>query len=212
VLRPNDVTALSRELRQLDERCDYLRRTHNSLRSGRRSLHSRMITYLKAPRIAQFSRESILKQEEALAELDVSIDDWVNKLEQAENRRTRVRQKLLEHVAAALTLQLSPSMDNKPAFQQTNLEYSKTNSLSIGQDTPPASPEQEAQSGQDILMTEESEEISKRNRHDVESIKIYADSNVYVHSLLTDVEQELDRMVGFYQKPEAVAGPEAVQA
>lgn len=46
----------------------------------------------------------MLKQEEALAELDASIDDWVTKLEQAENRRTRVRQKLLEHVAAAATL------------------------------------------------------------------------------------------------------------
>lgn len=46
----------------------------------------------------------MLKQEEALAELDASIDDWVAKLEQAENRRTRVRQKLLEHVAAAATL------------------------------------------------------------------------------------------------------------
>lgn len=54
--------------------------------------------------MVKFSQESLLKQEEALAELDASIDDWVNKLEQAENRRTRVRQKLLEHVAAAVTL------------------------------------------------------------------------------------------------------------
>jgi hypothetical protein len=50
------------------------------------------------------SPASILKQQEALMELDHSIDDWVTKLEQAENRRTRVRQKLLEHVAAALTI------------------------------------------------------------------------------------------------------------
>lgn len=54
--------------------------------------------------MVKFSQESLLKQEEALAELDASIDDWVHKLEQAENRRTRVRQKLLEHVAAAVTL------------------------------------------------------------------------------------------------------------
>ena len=46
----------------------------------------------------------MLKQEETVAELDTSIDEWVNKLERAENRRTRVRQKLLEHVAAAATL------------------------------------------------------------------------------------------------------------
>ncbi|PVH90519.1 hypothetical protein DM02DRAFT_664988, partial [Periconia macrospinosa] len=43
-------------------------------------------------------------QEEALAELDVSIDEFIQKLEQAENRRLRLRQKLLEHVAAALVL------------------------------------------------------------------------------------------------------------
>lgn len=53
----------------------------------------------------------MLKQEEALAELDASIDDWVNKLEQAENRRTRVRQKLLEHVAAAATIPASTGDD-----------------------------------------------------------------------------------------------------
>lgn len=34
----------------------------------------------------------------------------MTKLEQAENRRTRVRQKLLEHVAAAATLPLSPGI------------------------------------------------------------------------------------------------------
>ncbi|KAK2624936.1 hypothetical protein QTJ16_005305 [Diplocarpon rosae] len=82
VLGAKDVECLSRELRALDERCGYLLKTHRSL-----------------PR---FSHESMLRQEEALGELDASIDDWVSKLEQAENRRTRVRQKLLEHVAAAL--------------------------------------------------------------------------------------------------------------
>jgi hypothetical protein len=92
------------ELRHLDERTDYLRRTYTSLRAGRRNLHTRICQYLRSPRTAKFSHDSILKQEEALAELDASIDDWVTKLEQAENRRTRVRQKLLEHVAAATTL------------------------------------------------------------------------------------------------------------
>lgn len=94
----------NQELRNLDERCDYLRRTYHSLRAGRRNLHSRICSYLRSPRMVKFSQESLLKQEEALAELDNSIDDWVNKLEQAENRRTRVRQKLLEHVAAAVIL------------------------------------------------------------------------------------------------------------
>lgn len=107
VLRKEDVDNLSRELRQLDERTEYLRRTYTSLRAGRRNLHTRICQYLRSPRTAKFSHDSMLKQEEALAELDASIDDWVNKLEQAENRRTRVRQKLLEHVAAAATLSVS---------------------------------------------------------------------------------------------------------
>ncbi|KAJ8111156.1 hypothetical protein OPT61_g6178 [Boeremia exigua] len=104
VLNKGDVASLSRELRALDERCDYLRKTYKSLRSGRQKLHSRMILYLKRGETSIFSRESLLKQEEALAELDNSIDEFIAKLEQSENRRLRLRQKLLEHVAAALVL------------------------------------------------------------------------------------------------------------
>ncbi|EEY14430.1 conserved hypothetical protein [Verticillium alfalfae VaMs.102] len=111
VLRKEDVESLSRELRQLDERTEYLRRTYHSLRAGRRNLHSRICQYLRSPRVARFSTDSMLKQEEALGELDASIDDWVNKLEHAENRRARVRQKLLEHVAAAAIL---PNMGCNP--------------------------------------------------------------------------------------------------
>ncbi|KUI72516.1 hypothetical protein VM1G_08406 [Cytospora mali] len=104
IMRKEDVDSLSRELRNLDERAEYLRRTYHSLRAGRRNLHSRICQYLRSPRVAKFNHEPLLKQEEALAELDASIDDWVNKLEHAENRRTRIRQKLLEHVAAAMAL------------------------------------------------------------------------------------------------------------
>ncbi|KAJ4297868.1 hypothetical protein N0V90_005767 [Kalmusia sp. IMI 367209] len=104
VMNKRDVSAMSRELRALDERCDYLRKTYKSLRAGRQKLHSRMISYLKRGNTVIFSRESLLKQEEALAELDISIDEFILKLEQAENRRLRLRQKLLEHVAAALVL------------------------------------------------------------------------------------------------------------
>lgn len=92
------------ELRALDERCEYLRKTYKSLRAGRQKLHGRMISYLKRGETVIFSRESLLKQEEALAELDISIDEFILKLEQAENRRLRLRQKLLEHVAAAIVL------------------------------------------------------------------------------------------------------------
>lgn len=113
VLNKGDVASLSRELRALDERCDYLRKTYKSLRAGRQKLHSRMISYLKRGETVIFSRESLLKQEEALAELDNSIDEFIAKLEQSENRRLRLRQKLLEHVAAALVL--SPTMRSDAA-------------------------------------------------------------------------------------------------
>lgn len=109
ILNKRDVASMSRELRALDERCDYLRKTYKSLRAGRQKLHGRMISYLKRGETVIFSRESLLKQEEALAELDLSIDEFILKLEQAENRRLRLRQKLLEHVAAALVLNPSNS-------------------------------------------------------------------------------------------------------
>ena len=149
VLQAKDVSMLSQELELLDERCEYLQSTHKSLRQGRRNLHTRMITYLKSPRMANFSRESMLKQEEALTELDISIDDWVAKLEAAEERRTIIRQKLLEHVAAALTLQSSAVP--RPTF--------------FDEATPPVSPEKE----DDYLSSA---------RKDVQSIRIYADEGV----------------------------------
>lgn len=126
------------ELRNLDERCEYLRRTYHSLRAGRRNLHSRICSYLRSPRMVKFSQESLLKQEEALAELDNSIDDWVNKLEQAENRRTRVRQKLLEHVAAAVTLPV-PGDDNGMNELQLALSM-KSPTAPACPSTPPRSP------------------------------------------------------------------------
>ncbi|KAI5462449.1 Up-regulated during septation-domain-containing protein [Mariannaea sp. PMI_226] len=138
VLRPVDVELLSRELRHLDERAEYLRRTYNSLRVGRRNLHSRICQYLRSPRMANYSHVSMLRQEEALAELDASIDDWVNKLEQADNRRTRVRQKLLEHVAAAATLSLERVSNpyTSPVQQVNTPPLSGVCSIS----TPPGSP------------------------------------------------------------------------
>jgi hypothetical protein len=107
-----------------------------------------MISYLKRGETVIFSRESLLKQEEALAELDISIDEFILKLEQAENRRLRLRQKLLEHVAAALLL-------NPPASNRGDMIES----------TPPRSPVK-------------AESPARVERKDVESIKIYADGHV----------------------------------
>lgn len=130
----------TQELRNLDERTEYLRRTYHSLRAGRRNLHSRICQYLRSPRMAKFSHDSMLKQEEALAELDSSIDDWVNKLEQAENRRTRIRQKLLEHVAAAVTLPVSGAVGVSESLQFALGVAAAPPTAPANLSTPPRSP------------------------------------------------------------------------
>ncbi|KAK2045520.1 hypothetical protein LZ31DRAFT_520945 [Colletotrichum somersetense] len=218
VLRKEDVENLSKELRQLDERTEYLRRTYNSLRAGRRNLHSRMCQYLRSPRTARFSTDSMLKQEEALAELDTSIDDWVNKLEQAENRRTRVRQKLLEHVAAAAILSTPAAAAASESLQLAmGLRSPSVGNIS----TPPRSPAKNsfpshtvnnppspqrvvAQIPSTIIEQPLVEETSSapantkretalsHRRTGMESIRIYADSDVY--ALLADVENEITKM------------------
>ncbi|KAG9238424.1 Up-regulated during septation-domain-containing protein [Amylocarpus encephaloides] len=194
VLTTKDVELLSRELRGLDERCEYLRKTHRSLRSGRRNLHDRICSFLRSPRVARFSHESILKQEEALSELDSSIDDWVSKLEQAENRRTRVRQKLLEHVAAALIIE-NPNKTPEGQSAMNALQAFGESTM-----TPPrspvklTSPERLADRlAEEVKVTSPDRIKTRRNtRMSAESIRIYADSDVY--ALLADVEEEMNRM------------------
>ncbi|KAM0809343.1 putative Up-regulated during septation-domain-containing protein [Seiridium cardinale] len=229
VLKKEQVESLSKELRHLDERTEYLRHTYTSLRAGRRNLHSRICQYLRSPRVAKFSYESMLKQEEALAELDASIDDWVSKLEQAENRRTRVRQKLLEHVAAAATLAVS-----SPDITGTSESLQKAMGIraydgSMEVTTPPRSPvkaeshaciSSPSPSPQRVVARVPSvipevaaEEITAALNLDdkasesqaclarMESIRIYADSDVY--ALLADVETEFTKLSGVgRQSPE----------
>lgn len=139
--------------------------------------------YLRSPRIAQFSHESLLKQEEALSELNMSIDDWIAKHERAENRRTRVRQKLLEHVAAALMLEPPPQVETQAA------ESSKQDMS--GQYTPPHSPTK-GTSPAPLAAPIEASTPEPMARGDVESIRIYADSEMF--ALLADVEYEINRI------------------
>ncbi|KAK6528285.1 hypothetical protein TWF281_009531 [Arthrobotrys megalospora] len=110
VLSPQEVDSLTAELASLEERCEYLRRTHQSLRSGKKALHMKMLQHLRSDRSGSFSRETLLKQQEALADLDSSIDDWESKMERAETRRAQVHRKLLEHVAAALSVGPAPEL------------------------------------------------------------------------------------------------------
>ncbi|KJZ79542.1 hypothetical protein HIM_01011 [Hirsutella minnesotensis 3608] len=219
ILRVSDVEALSKELRQLDERTEQLRRTYASLRAGRRNMHNRICQYLRSPRSAQFSPESMLKQEDALTELDASIDEWIAKLEHAENRRTRIRQKLLEHVAAAALLPIPvETATSSESLQQVMGVRSTTTS---GISTPPRSPERQsppprAQAELDspkqaavetesvlsepsfVEAVAEAAELNKSNasrrskRAAVESIRVYMKGDVF--SLLADVEDEITRM------------------
>ncbi|KAI8625708.1 hypothetical protein F5Y19DRAFT_241705 [Xylariaceae sp. FL1651] len=233
VLKREDVENLSKELRHLDERTEYLRRTYTSLRAGRRNLQSRVCQYLRSPRVAKFSYESMLKQEETLAELDASIDDWVTKLEHAENRRTRVRQKLLEHVAAAAALSAATDVAGVSETLQQAMGVrmqSNVNDMS----TPPRSPTKGATffqcsspspspSPQRVVarvpsaiieIPAEENEDSKPHRsrlsndaqsalQRMESIRIYADSDVY--ALLEDVENEFTRLDGGASSPEPLS-------
>ncbi|KAK7754012.1 hypothetical protein SLS62_004111 [Diatrype stigma] len=164
---------------------------------------------------AKFSYESMLKQEEALAELDASIDDWVNKLEHAENRRTRVRQKLLEHVAAAAALWNTTDSEvsgaQLPAVPGSDLSTppqspSKASVCSDCGSPPSPSPQRvvarvpsvipelpgEEEDSNKRFTSRDPEEQSALKR--MESIRIYADSDVY--KLLADVESEFTEMNG----------------
>ncbi|RCI09071.1 hypothetical protein L249_5102 [Ophiocordyceps polyrhachis-furcata BCC 54312] len=134
VLKKEDVEALSREIRKMDERTEHMRSTYAALRAQRRNMHSRIRQYLSSPRVG-FNFESMLKQEERLADLDASIDDCVSELDRVENRRTRVRQKLLEHVAAANLLPVLATSGDAEAVRSPTLRHLST---------PPRSPSSQA--------------------------------------------------------------------
>ncbi|KAL3707181.1 hypothetical protein TMatcc_005158 [Talaromyces marneffei ATCC 18224] len=181
VLQYQEVKSLSKELRYLDARCDYLQTTTKALRARRNRLHERVIAELRSSRSASISRQNILEQEEALGQLDKSIDEWIAKLERVDNRRTRVRQMLLEHIAASLIL--SASYEN----------------LSSKQDVPAIQNEVEVEvSALDIQF----DEVASVAR---ESIKIYADYGVYgdgeMADLLADIERQMETMTGSRRPP-----------
>jgi hypothetical protein len=151
--------------------------------------------------VAKFSHESMLKQEEALAELDSSIDDWVSKLDMAENRRTRVRQKLLEHVAAAALLPpADASMHTITTPPRSPTKHSFTPVLPSSGSPAPSPQRVVAQVPSTILEQPEvvaadrvTSPMSIR-RSDAESIRVYVGNDIYLYSLLADVENEITKM------------------
>jgi hypothetical protein len=166
----------------------------------------------------------------------LSIDDWFTKLEQAENRRMRVRQKLLEHVAAALTM---PSAavgmtgarthglldgERDDGRDQGMMTMVPRRHISMGEETPPRSPVKEQTrvpspdgSPERLALplrpqTQSIQELEDNaSRMSKESIRIYADSDVY--ALLADVQAEINRMSAVKEEsqerlnPVAFSGP-----
>lgn len=132
---------------------------------------------------------TIIRQEEVLAELDIAIDDWMSKLEQAEHRRWKVQQKLLEHVAATLTVVDSTVIraeNNKNTREppQTERRVVKENQ------TPPTTL-------QEPILTDESlicnSCISHSHSHsetgNLQTVRVHADTGVAV--LLSTIEDEI---------------------
>ncbi|KAL1893247.1 hypothetical protein Cpir12675_004180 [Ceratocystis pirilliformis] len=133
ILRASDVDELSRELRVLDERIEMLGAEYFNMRGTRRNLHGRVMTLLRArPRV---SLDALSRQEEALCELDARIDEMTAQMATVENRRMRVRQKLLEHVAAAAMI---PVM--QPTAPPKSLAPSPSHHHTSTLSTPPRSP------------------------------------------------------------------------
>lgn len=136
-----------------------------------------MIAHLRSSRSVTNSRENILGQEETLVQLDKSIDEWITKLEQADNRRTRVRQMLLEHIAASLIL--SGAYDGQDGNkEETPAIQNDANNNDVDDDD------------DDVYR---------------ESIKIYADCGVYgdadVADLLAEIERQMETMNGPQRPP-----------
>lgn len=168
-----------------------MRRNYAALRAGRRHLHARICQYLRSPRATRFSHKTMLRQEEALAELDDSIDDWVSKLEHVENRRTRVRQKLLEHVAAATMLPV-PRSPGAPA-ESLQPALGPMSPIPGGISTPPESPSRRVfPELPDVGTAPAGEQAPGLKRADVESIRVYVEGDIF--ALLADVENHITRM------------------
>ena len=126
------------------------------------------------------TRETLIKQESMLANLDLSIDEWTAKLEKIEGRQWRIQQKLSQHMAAVLLLQVPGSETRRISEEQT----------------PPRSPERLVVDWDLEESIDETGIERETRRDDVESIRIYAGSGVSlgVASLLKSIEQEIDLM------------------
>jgi hypothetical protein len=147
-------------LNALEERCLFLHNTYERLQAGRQKLQERVISYLDDGQLL-FSRERLSKQQETLGEIGRSIDNCVAKLVEAENRKLLLRQKLLEHLAAAV----SPTMARQPPQSHSMVfEFPKPTRRATRRSHP--------------KLIEPTKPLQV-NRKGLESITIYADNQSY---------------------------------
>lgn len=124
-----------------------------------------------------------------LAELDIAIDDWVSKLEQAEHRRWKIQQRLLEHVAATLTVvdsTVNTAGNNKStrAPQQTERRVIKENQ------TPPTTPQEPILTDESLICNSSiSHSYSHSEAENFQTVRVHADTGVAVP--LSAIEDEI---------------------
>lgn len=119
-----------------------------------------------------------------LAELDIAIDDWVSKLEQAEHRRWKIQQKLLEHVAATLTVVDSTSINAGPTTNTRALQRSK---VLKEKQTLPTTPQEPILTDESLRACDSSSSHSETEN--LQTVRVYADTGVAV--LLSAIEDEI---------------------
>lgn len=145
-----------------------------------------MLAYLRSPRLSKACAGSIIRQEEVLAELDIAIDDWVSKLEQAEHRRWKIQQKLLEHVAATLTVVDSTSINAGPTTNTRALQRSK---VLKEKQTLPTTPQEPILTDESLRACDSSSSHSYSETENLQTVRVYADTGVAV--LLSAIEDEI---------------------
>lgn len=175
-LTPTALAGLYKELTALTPRADRLHYTLKSLRTARTTLQDRVAIYL-ANTNGPISRDHLSRQQGALRELDLRIDERISSIDELEARRNLLQRKALEHAAAVLVVEVAPR------------EHGLT--------TPPRSPERRSERSREsnIQHGAESEATQGRGSHrrqEVESIRVYADSGVA--SLLASIETEIGMM------------------
>lgn len=122
-----------------------------------------------------------------MAELDIAIDDWVSKLEQTEHSRWKIQQKLLENVAATLTVvdsTVSRAGSNKNTRAPQQRRIIKENQ------TPSTTPQEPILTDESLICNSSSSHShSHSETENLQTVKAYADTGVAV--LLSAIEDEI---------------------